>query len=145
MENLKTLYLKDFMNKVDTLCIQIIENWCLCKYCSLFDNDNLNFKRWQTELSAYIKLLKPIKLKRNTDKTKAVKKIFVDNYEYNDAETIFYIINSKFTREGIMDIGIRKRVSEEFANSIYELISELCDASSLVDDYIVKSFGKNIV
>lgn len=34
---------KDYINHIASLRCQLIENWCLCAYCSLYDKENDNF------------------------------------------------------------------------------------------------------
>ena len=62
--------MKDYKNRVDGLRFQLVENWCLCKYCSLFDRDNQNFNHWKIELRSVLKNLKMINIKGNIDKYK---------------------------------------------------------------------------
>ena len=34
--------------------MKIIENWCLVKYCSLYDTNNINKNHWVNELTAHM-------------------------------------------------------------------------------------------
>ena len=36
--------LKDYRKKAEDLRFQLVENWCLCKYCQLYSHDNQNLK-----------------------------------------------------------------------------------------------------
>ena len=56
---------KDYKEKAESLRFQIVENWCLCKYCQLYDNNNTNFNHWLGELRAYINKLKFLNIKNN--------------------------------------------------------------------------------
>lgn len=57
---------------------------------------------------------------------------------------IYNMINSEFTQEGIMDKDVKKRDSEEFANSVNELIAEICNISSTIDSYITNTFCEDL-
>ena len=54
--------LKKYINRVENLRIQIVENWCLCKYCQMFDPSNYNFNHWKGELHSYLKDLSGLML-----------------------------------------------------------------------------------
>ena len=41
--------LKDYRARVDGLRFQLVENWCLCKWCQLFNPECENFAHWVTE------------------------------------------------------------------------------------------------
>ena len=40
---------KDYINHIASLRCKLIENWCLCAYCSLYDKENDNFHHWESE------------------------------------------------------------------------------------------------
>lgn len=114
--------LKDYKNRVDGLRFQLVENWCLCKYCSLFDQDNPNFNHWKIELHTVIKNLKMVDIKNNIDKHKTITKMLINDYDYNDYLMILRIIDDKFDDEHIDDRIKKERVSIEFSKNINELI-----------------------
>ena len=45
---------KELKNSFDGILDQIIENWCLVKYCSLYDEQNINKNHWANELTAHM-------------------------------------------------------------------------------------------
>ena len=55
--------LKDYRARVDGLRFQLVENWCLCKWCQLFNPECENFAHWVTELKACIDNLKFLDIK----------------------------------------------------------------------------------
>lgn len=50
--------LKAYKTKIDELRFQLVENWCLCKYCQLFNPNCENFAYWIKELKNCIDNLK---------------------------------------------------------------------------------------
>ena len=44
----------EIKKRVEGLINQIIENWCLVKYCTLYDNENRNKYHWKQELKAHL-------------------------------------------------------------------------------------------
>ena len=60
---------REYMNKLFELRLQLVENWALIRYCSLYDNENLNKNHLKKELFAHISNLNKMKLK--VDKTRA--------------------------------------------------------------------------
>ena len=48
------LPLKAYKVSVDGLCFQLVGNWCLCKWCRLFNPECENFTHWIIELKTCI-------------------------------------------------------------------------------------------
>lgn len=48
----KMFSVEEFKGRVDGLRFQLIENWCLCKYCQLYDSANENYGHWVAEFCA---------------------------------------------------------------------------------------------
>lgn len=98
--------LKDFRIKVDGLRFQLVENWCLCKWCQMFDPENNNFIHWAKELSTHMSNLKFVVLKAG-DKRKTLRKMLITDYDYDydydydDPSMVLQIINDKFTVENL--------------------------------------------
>lgn len=130
--------LKDFKDRILHLQFQLVENWCLCKWCQLFDIENDNFCHWLTEFKVYANAIYYIKLKSG-NKRKTLIKEFIENYDYNDSDKIFSIIQDKFIQEGIQDISQIKTVSIEFSQKIEKLIDALCSTTS-INTYIREEF-----
>lgn len=132
--------MKDYKNRVDGLRFQLVENWCLCKYCNIFDRDNPNFNHWKIELRSVLKNLKMINIKGNIDKYKVLSKMLIEDYDYNDSRMIFRIIEDKFDDEHINDWFKKERVSIEFTKNITNLINVMANDSIKLNDYIAHTF-----
>ena len=132
--------LKDYKNRVDGLRFQLVENWCLCKYCSLFDQDNPNFNHWKIELRTVIKNLKMVDIKNNIDKHKTITRMLINDYDYNDYLMILRIIDDKFDDEHIDDRIKKERVSIEFSKNVNELIDVISNDAFKINDYMNKTF-----
>ena len=133
--------LKAYKKRVDGLRFQLVENWCLCKWCQLFNPECENFAHWIAELKACIDNLKFLDIKNGINKRKILTKMLVNDYDYDSANMIERIVRGKFVRENISDNDQKVRVCIEFADHINELI----DAISLdvidTDEYIQKAFN----
>ena len=68
MINEMAVPLKTYRARVDGLRFQLVENWCLCKWCQLFNPECENFAHWITELKACIDNLKFLDIKNGIDK-----------------------------------------------------------------------------
>lgn len=130
-----------YKDKVDCLRFQLVDNWCLCKYCQLYDEDNLNKKHWAVELRACMFNLKKIDIKNGINKHKILEKMLVGDYDYDKANMIVRIINEKFNVEQIYDKKVRFDVAKEFADGIHNLINEISNDNSDINDYILNTFG----
>jgi len=64
--------LKTYKTRVDGLRFQLVENWCLCKWCQLFNPECENFAHWITELKACIDNLKFLDIKNGIDKRRTL-------------------------------------------------------------------------
>ena len=62
--------LKIYKERVDGLRFQLVENWCLCKWCQLFNPKCENFVHWINELKVCINNLKFLDIKNGIDKKK---------------------------------------------------------------------------
>ena len=97
--------LKTYIARVNGLRFQLVENWCLCKWCQLFNPECENFAHWITELKACIDNLKFVDIKNGIDKYK----LLLDEYnraleqlrEKGKLPTPQEIINSKRQNKNI--------------------------------------------
>lgn len=133
--------LKDYRERVDGLRFQLVENWCLCKWCQLFNPKCENFAHWVTELKACIDNLKFLDIKNGIDKRRTLTRMLVTDYDYNDANMIERIIRGKFVRENITNNTQKVRVCTEFADNINELINAISMVSIDSDEYIQNTFN----
>ena len=48
---------QEYLYRIMGLNKQIVENWCLVKYCNLYDEENKNRLHWSSELIAHLENL----------------------------------------------------------------------------------------
>ena len=116
--NEMAISLKDYRDKIDAYRIRLVENWCLCKYCQLYNKNHMDFNHWKIELRQNINALKLVNIKKSADKRKLLIKMLVNDYDYDDINMIYRIIQGKFYTEHIDDENIKIKVSSEFADKI---------------------------
>lgn len=132
--------LKKYKERVDGLRFQLVENWCLCKYCQLFDVTNLNFKHWLNELKASIDNLKFLNIKDGINKEKTLKNMFISDYDYKDCNMIRRIMAGKFKKENILDTEKKEEVCLAFTNDVDNIINTISNDDIIVDEYLQKTF-----
>lgn len=133
--------LKDYRDKIDAYRIRLVENWCLCKYCQLYNKNHRDFNHWKIELRQNINALKLVNIKKGADKRKSLIKMLVNDYDYDDTNMIYRIIQGKFYTEHIDDEDIKIKVSSEFSDKIDDIINAIAIDSIITDKYIDKEFG----
>ena len=131
-----SLNLSKFKDLLYNLSKQIIENWCLVKWCDMHP-DELTSKRlrshWSTELKAYMFRISEEKLKSGR-KDKVIKNEWIDHFELNDKDNITNIIRNKFNKEGLEKyINI---ISEECAKSANDICNVLSGNKDDIESYI---------
>lgn len=140
MINEMAVPLKTYRARVDGLRFQLVENWCLCKWCQLFNPECENFAHWITELKACIDNLKFLDIKDGIDKRKTLIKMLVTDYDYNNANMIERIIRGKFVRENLTDNMQKVQACTAFADNIIGLIDAISMESIDSDEYIQNTF-----
>ena len=133
--------LKTYKKRVDGLRFQLVENWCLCKWCQLFSLECENFAHWIAELKACIDNLKFLDIKNGIDKRRILIKMLVKDYDYDSANMIERIVRGKFVRENISDNNQKVRVCIEFADHINELIDAISLDAIDTDEYVQNTFN----
>ena len=133
--------IKTYKARVDGLRLQLVENWCLCRYCQLFDKDNQFFNHWLTELKAHMNNIKSLNIKKG-DKLRILNQMLINDYDFDDANTIYRIIVGKFMCEGITDVNIVSRISCDFINSVNDFVNTLGIDTIITEDYLQNTFGK---
>lgn len=133
--------LKAYKARVDGLRFQLVENWCLCKWCQLFNPECENFAHWITELKACIDNLKFLDIKNGIDKRRTLTRMLVNDYDYNNANMIERIVRGKFVRENISSNNQKVRVCIEFADNINGLIDVISLDAIDSDEYIHSTFN----
>ena len=131
-------------NKFVELCWslsqQILENWCLIRYCTL-TNRNETKEHWKNELLAYLHRIDINGIKANNspkNRIKAIKEGFdmADLFDINSK--IYKSVYRKFKIEGINDNGIIELVIIDFHKSLNDLITILANGGDIESyvDYI---------
>lgn len=115
----------EYMKIVDNLSNQIIENWCLLRYSSIYGKLQTH-NHWMKELRAYIMKLQSIKI--DVDKTKATRTVLIDWMECDDKNEVFNLIAYKWQEE---NFDIESKETEEVVDDfveygVYELIEVIC-------------------
>ena len=132
--------LKTYRARVDDLRFQLVENWCLCKWCQLFKPECENFAHWITELKACIDGIKFLDIKNGIDKRRTLIKMLVRDYDYDNANMIERIIRGKFVRENLTDNVQKVQACTAFADNIFSLIDAISMESIDSYDYIQNTF-----
>ena len=136
--------LKTFRQRVDGLRFQLIEDWCLLKYCQLYSPNNVNLTHWSSEFIACADYIRGSEIKRFMNKQTTINKMLVIDYDYNQSRKILPIIRDKFDLEKIHDNAKREAVALEFSNSINSLITYLCDVKIPNAEYMKTTFNMGI-
>ena len=132
--------LKFFKNRVDGLRLQLVENWCLCKYCQMYNTDNENFNHWITELRAHMDNIKSLNLKRG-NKLSVLNQMLVEDYDFDDLNTVYRISIGKLNREGITNVNQISSVCKAFTTSIGDFVNALGTDTIITDSYLKDTFG----
>ena len=137
--------LKRFRERSDGIRLPLIRHWCLCKWCQLFDKENQNLNHWKDEVFAFIDDLQSIDIKNGISKKKTLTNMWLNDYDFNNANKVFKIIRGTFRREGIEDESQLMEVSSEFAsNGVNGLIDVISNDDINVDEYIEGEFDNPI-
>lgn len=100
----------------------IYQNWCLVRYCSVFDPQNQNKKHWSGELQALI--VEYAEMRTKLDKRKITKTGFIDQPESYDYIQIFAAIEQKFEKEHI-DLVRTEYVAKDMTKHLDEIVDLL--------------------
>jgi hypothetical protein len=138
--NEKAVPLRTYRARVDALRFQLAENWCLCKWCQIFNSECENFALWITELKTCIDNLKFLDIKNGIDKRRTLTRMLIDDYDYDETNMIVRIINDRFDIENIKDNTQREKVASEFANGIRSLIEVISVDAISTNSYIQNTF-----
>ena len=132
--------LKKYVKRIESIRFQLAENWCLCKYCQLYSQNNQNFAHWITELRPCIQYLKFVDINDGIDKKKTLQRVLVGQYDFNSPDMIKRIIEDKFSDENITDTSVISNVSNELASNIDGLIEVISNNDITINSYIQTTF-----
>lgn len=110
----------DYVKKVDNLTQQIVENWCLIHYCTLYDSNNLNKNHWKSELDSYCFQLFEMKTKNN--KQKILEQVLIRDNELNNKDVVYKWMQRKFRIENISNKNQQDQICKDFSEYIEHLI-----------------------
>ena len=127
--------LEEYIGRVDKLRLHLVENWCLCKYCELYDSGNPYFEDWAEALLYAMNDIKSLNV-NDGNKLDTLKQMLIEEYNFNDANTIHRIIVDRFNREHICNNTRTQYVSEQFTESIDDFITTLGDDRIIAYKYI---------
>ena len=117
---------KELKNSFDDILDQIIENWCLVKYCSLYNVQNINKNHWANELAAHMYNILKRQLKNGDEdaKLQLLKSVTYDQKEYTTAAAIKRCIRLEFKKENIQITNELCSACIEDLETILKLISK---------------------
>lgn len=115
-----------YQDTIIDLTSQLVENWCLIRYCTLYDKHNINKNHWKSELRAYILKLNGMFVK--VDKKRATEEVLIKWEELNVYTNVLRKISYKCHQEKL-DIESEniKNVTLDFVEyGIFEIIDLIC-------------------
>lgn len=129
---------EQYIDNIDDIADQIVENWCLIRYCTLYDKDNKNKVHWKQELKSYCKKLLRSVVKVN--KLKATQDAMIEMLELDNQKIVEVTIADKFEKENFeikqdicrdfSEYGLQKiiyLVSKKFSNTSYQELYRYID------------------
>jgi hypothetical protein len=129
---------EQYIDNIDDIADQIVENWCLIHYCTLYDKDNKNKAHWKQELKSYCKKLLRSVVKVN--KLKATQDAMIEMLELDNQKIVEVTIADKFEKENFeikqdickdfSEYGLQKiiyLVSKKFSNTSYQELYRYID------------------
>jgi hypothetical protein len=132
-----------YRKMVDYLRFQLVEKWCLCKSCQLFDIDNSKYDQWIEEFKMCIDFLKSHEISDKVNKHRLLRQMLIRDYDYEDSYMIQCIINSKFNYEQITNQH-RDMVAVAFTKKIKDIINLISNNSIMTSEYVMEEFDKAI-
>lgn len=121
---------EQYIRNVDSLADQIVENWCLIHYCTLYDPDNQNKSHWKQELQTYCKkLLRSIV---EVNKQKATRYAMIEMLNLDDPKQIHAIVSDKFRTE---KLTLDLQICEDFATIGLQKIIYLISDNFTITSY----------
>lgn len=128
----------EMKNKIDALLPQIIENWCLVKYCHLTNNKQDLVNHWSHELYVHILRVARFELKKSSTvvKLKLVKELF-NVYDFDTKPDLCTDwASGKFADEKLPDT-YDKQIGESFVKNINKLYTQLvCGTRESIQKYV---------
>lgn len=106
-----------YIERLMGLDTQIVDNWCLIKYCNMYDEENWNRLHWSQELLAHMTNAWECKLKKGLDKMRTTKHVFITMNELDDVNNVYGWIERKWDTENIPE-HTRIIIAKEFVKAL---------------------------
>ena len=130
---------ESYLRNISGLVPQIVENWCLVKYCYMYDTENYNIMHWSKELITHMENLRVQKLKGNLNKLRITKQALIEYAELTDPYTVLDIIENKWVDENL-PMHLMNDVAREFVNSVETLCKLISNGSNGdIRNYVYKN------
>lgn len=130
-----------FESSLFNIINQIVENWCLVKWCDTYPEEQTSIKlrnHWASELKGHMNSIVDVKLKSGR-KDKTIKNILINQLELSDETEISKRIRVKFNKEGLSKyVNV---ISYECANSIIDICNVLASTPDDVENYVNGELG----
>lgn len=119
---------KDYKSKIEDISSQIIENWCLIRYCKIANRTEYK-KYWTDELRGHLLSVSRYKLRKNdsfNSRMKVVDEIWDEIELDRNADAVNKTINNKFKKENIPTNTM------EYAQVLTDCINEHKDIETVI-------------
>lgn len=132
--------LKEYKERIWRLQFLLAENWCLCRYCQLYDPESDRYAHCLAGLKICMNHLKRLGIRRKVDKRRTLVRLLIDEDDFDDTDKIACVIRSEFKREQIADESRKAKVVSDFTANVYGLIDAISDDSIDIDEYARNTF-----
>lgn len=96
------IILEEYQRRVDKARLHLVESWCLCKYCELYDPQHPDFEDWTEKLLYAMKDIKSLNIEQGS-KLEILNQMLMEDYDFDDPNTIYRVVVDRFHQEGISD------------------------------------------
>lgn len=133
---------QNYLHQIMGLNKQIVENWCLIKYCNLYDEENYNRLHWSKELIAHMENLCNCQLKKGLDKLKTTEYGFIYQAELDDEDVVYKMLYRKWKDEDLPEYA-RKIVAKKFTEELSKLCTLIANGSvEDIENYVYKEIDE---
>ena len=115
-----------YLTDIRGLYGQILDNWCLIKYCNMYDEENYNRLHWCSELYAHLDKLWRISLKSGLNKLKTTEYGFIHNAELDDVYEVTNLLERKWKIEKLPPETLEP-IAEEFVKALPRICKMVSD------------------
>ena len=119
---------QDYLYRIMGLTKQIVENWCLIKYCNLYDIENCNRLHWSKELIAHLENLCDCNLKKGLNKLKTTEYALIYKAELDDKDVVYKLLYRKWKDENLPDYT-KSVVAKAFSKEVLKICKLIANNS----------------